>query len=174
MIGKETGKVLDFTVRSRVCRVCQMNEGKEKKEHDCVKNWDGSSKSMEPDMALEMTRNLKKAGVNVTCINADNDSSTASRLKLDFPNLDKRDDQNHVKKGISKALHTLSKTYKELKGVVIDYLVRCFMYAICDNQGSAEAIQEAMSHIVPHIYGEHETCMNLTWCHYKENPESFR
>ena len=176
MIGKVTGKVLDFSIRSRVCRVCQASEaeGKQPKDHECTKNWTGSSKSMEPDMAIEMIRNLKEDGVNVTCVNADNDSATYSKIKVEFPAIEKRDDQNHIKKGISKALYTLAKTHKELKTDVIDYFIRCFMYAICDNRGSAEQIRKALNHIVPHVYGDHSECETLPWCRYKDNPDTFR
>ena len=57
MIGKETGEMLDFTVRSGVCQVCQIHERAAKvPDNECVKNWTGSSKAMEPDMAVEPQR----------------------------------------------------------------------------------------------------------------------
>ena len=50
MIGKETGEMLDFTVRCRVCQVCQIHEREAKvPDNECVKNWTGSK----PDMAVE-------------------------------------------------------------------------------------------------------------------------
>ena len=100
-------------------------------DHDCCKNWHGSSKAMEADMASTMLHELHDLGTEVKAIHADNDSSTAARLKVEFAEIEKKDDQNHLKKGISKRLHTMATTHKELKGAgVIEYLVRCFMYAI--------------------------------------------
>ena len=106
----------------------------------------------------------------MTCLlNADINSCTASRLKLDFPSLIKKDDQNHVKKKrISKPIHALGKLYKDLNADAIDYFVRCFMYAICDNQGSVIKIQEALLYTVPHIYGDHTACENMHSCRYKQ------
>nr|XP_034322437.1 uncharacterized protein LOC109617730 [Crassostrea gigas] len=41
MIGAQTGKVLGYEVRSKVCRICQSAERnkKEAKNHDCRQNW---------------------------------------------------------------------------------------------------------------------------------------
>ncbi|CAG2196103.1 unnamed protein product [Mytilus edulis] len=87
------------------------------------------AKGMEPDMAVEMTHKLNDSGCQIKVLHADNDSTTTSRLKVHFEDLEKKDDQNHVKKGFSKKLYELSKKYKELKHPdVIPYLVRCFMY----------------------------------------------
>ncbi|XP_052085196.1 uncharacterized protein LOC127722351 [Mytilus californianus] len=72
--------------------------------HDCSKNWQGTSKGMEPDMALEMTHNLKDNGCPIHVLHADNDSTTTARLKVDFKELQKKDDQNHTKKGFFKKL----------------------------------------------------------------------
>lgn len=43
MIGAQTGKVLGYEVRSKVCRICQSAERnkKEAKDHDCRQNWQG-------------------------------------------------------------------------------------------------------------------------------------
>lgn len=53
--------------------------------HQCSKNWDGSSKAMEPDMAISMLHKMKDSGHPVQIIHGDNDSTTSSSLKLDFP-----------------------------------------------------------------------------------------
>lgn len=43
---------MSYTVRSKNCRKCAA--GQSKSLHNCRSNYDGSSKSMEPDMALEL------------------------------------------------------------------------------------------------------------------------
>jgi hypothetical protein len=44
--------------------------------HECSKNWDGSSKSMEPDMAVAMAHKMENDGFRIDAIHADNDSTT--------------------------------------------------------------------------------------------------
>ncbi|VDI21511.1 Hypothetical predicted protein [Mytilus galloprovincialis] len=177
MIGSITGKVMDFSLRSRVCNVCEYHQ--QRKEivpaHDCSKNWYGSSKGMEPDMAVEMTHNLKDSGCQIQVLHADNDSTTTSRMKVDFDDLEKKDDQNHVKKGFSKKLYELSKKFKELKHPdVIPYMVRCFLYAVKENTGSVENIQLALKRMVLHIFGDHTLCENAEWCTYANDPFNFK
>lgn len=160
-----------------MCRVCDYhNRNKaEVPPHDCVKNWNGSSKAMEADMAASMVHNVKDLGTDVSVIHADNDSSTAARLKIEFQNLEKRDDQNHVKKGLSKRLYNLSTTHKELKvSGVRDYLVRCVMYAIKSETSSTDNLKMALAKIVPHVFGEHTFCESASWCNFHENPDKFK
>lgn len=57
MIDSLTGKVVDFAVRSKQCRTCERTSTK---EHDCRKNWAGSSKAIEPDMVVEMLERTQK------------------------------------------------------------------------------------------------------------------
>uniref|UniRef100_A0A8W8JFW7 Exonuclease domain-containing protein n=1 Tax=Magallana gigas TaxID=29159 RepID=A0A8W8JFW7_MAGGI len=63
MMGVETGKVIDYSVRSKTCKICENAERKNTPPapHECTRNWTGSSKSMEPDMIVEMVgRTLQK------------------------------------------------------------------------------------------------------------------
>ena len=55
---------------------------------DCRKNWTGSSKSMEPDMAVNMLHNLKDKGFHVKNLVLDNDANTISKARSNFdPNI---------------------------------------------------------------------------------------
>lgn len=42
MIGSHTGKIIDYEVRSKSCRICEnaTKAGRVPKDHDCRKNWD--------------------------------------------------------------------------------------------------------------------------------------
>ena len=55
-MGLKTGKVLAYTTRCKLCRICSYasREGKQVKQHDCRKNHNGSSKAMEPSVACEL------------------------------------------------------------------------------------------------------------------------
>ena len=43
MIGARTGKVVGYSVRSKMCRICDSSEKKKTlpPPHDCRKNWNG-------------------------------------------------------------------------------------------------------------------------------------
>ncbi|XP_069102792.1 uncharacterized protein [Argopecten irradians] len=172
MIGKETGKVLSYAVRSKTCRICSQGSTT---SHICMKNWSGSSKAMESDMAVDMAHQLKdNCNLQIQILHADNDSTTTSRLKQSFPDLEKRDDRNHTKKSISKCLYEMSKSHKELKQAeVIPYLTRCFMYAISESKQEND-LQNALDRIVPHAFGDHSLCSDVKWCTFIDNPSTFR
>ncbi|CAC5370270.1 unnamed protein product [Mytilus coruscus] len=89
MIGKQTGKVTCYDIRSKSCKFCEHHEGKKETvpSHDCCRNWYGSSKSMEPDMAVSMAHKMNDNECAIDVIHADNDSTTMLKLKLDFENL---------------------------------------------------------------------------------------
>ena len=56
MIGKETGKIILWNRRSISCKICEYHLAKEAQipDHDCPKNWSGSSKAMESYMAVSI------------------------------------------------------------------------------------------------------------------------
>ncbi|XP_062599938.1 uncharacterized protein LOC134261526 [Saccostrea cucullata] len=170
LIGKQTGKILQYEIRSKSCSVCDHHGEGVIPVHQCSKNWDGSSKAMEPDMAVSMLHKMKDCGHPVQVIHADNDSTTLSTLKLDFPELQKKDDKNHIKKGISKKLYALAAKWKELKSQssVIPYLVRCFMYTL-SRARTSDDVREGLSQIVPHVFGDHAMCSD--WCTFKKDPD---
>ncbi|CAG2253222.1 unnamed protein product [Mytilus edulis] len=133
---------------------------------------------MEPDMAISMARELEETGCAIDVIHGDNDSTTTSRLKAVFPSIEKKDDSNHTKKGITSKLYKLSHKYKVLKQPnVISYIGRCFMYAIKECQTKEpESLRKSLDIIVPHLYGDHSLCASedATWCSYQKNPSQFR
>ncbi|CAC5391995.1 unnamed protein product [Mytilus coruscus] len=58
----ETGKILNYAVRIKSCRVCSMAEKSKSSPpaHECHMNWSGSAKSMEADMVTEMVKDVGK------------------------------------------------------------------------------------------------------------------
>lgn len=82
-------------------------------------------------MASAMLYRMKEDGCEVQTIHADNDSTTAARLRNDFPSLQKKQDKNHLKKNLTKQLYKLAKDHKQLKPTgTISYVTRCFMYGM--------------------------------------------
>ncbi|XP_076080413.1 uncharacterized protein LOC143051371 [Mytilus galloprovincialis] len=114
MIGSITGKVMDFSPRSRIFKVCEYHQQRIEivPAHDCSKNWSGSSKGMEPDMAVEMTHNLKDSGCQIQVLHADNDSTTTSRLNVDFDDLGKKMTKIMLKKDFQKSCINCQRNFK--------------------------------------------------------------
>ncbi|XP_033758263.1 uncharacterized protein LOC117340609 [Pecten maximus] len=83
LIGKNTGKVTNYRVRSRSCRVCTSADSKDQSpsDHDCRKNWNGSAKAMEQDMIVDMVSDCINRGFKTQTIIADDDSTTIARLR---------------------------------------------------------------------------------------------
>lgn len=71
-----------FTVKK--CK--QSDKKKNGKDHDCRRNWSGSSKSMESDMAVEMLHKMKEKGFYVKnlVMDSDSDSTTITGAKSSF------------------------------------------------------------------------------------------
>ena len=85
----------------------------------------------------------------------DNDSTTVARVKATVdPNITKRSDSNHTKKGFIGKLVELSNVFKVLKNVKVrGHIERCFMYCVKQHQGDATQLEEELQKIVPHLYG---------------------
>ncbi|KAK0177088.1 hypothetical protein PV328_001167 [Microctonus aethiopoides] len=69
---------------------------------------------------------------------------------------------------MSKQLYAIKKIPK----AAIEYLLYCFNNALRANEGSVEFTKAAILKIVPHAFGEHDSCGS--WCNYASNPEAFR
>ena len=116
LIGTETGKCIGYAVWSKQCSVC--DKAREKnvrtKVHDCCRNWNGSSKAMEPDMVVQIVKEISEKGISV---------GTISRLQKEVsPSIEKRSDTNHMKKIIGNSLYTLQKKHKQLSIKVIKHI----------------------------------------------------
>jgi hypothetical protein len=90
LIGSKSGKCLAYSVKTRHCRLCETAEkqNKEVKKHRCYRNWDKSSKSMEPAMGLEMVEELENSqSCRVGTITMDNDATTMSHINSKYPGI---------------------------------------------------------------------------------------
>lgn len=103
IIGKETGKLLHIGVRNKYCYVCQTAKNKmvEPQEHDCFKNWDSDSQSMESDIIVEGFKEAEtKHGLRYMRIVGDGDSSVYAKIREEVPewgrDVQKEECANHV------------------------------------------------------------------------------
>ncbi|XP_062590039.1 uncharacterized protein LOC134251653 [Saccostrea cucullata] len=132
LIGEKTKKCVGYAVKSKKCRICDLAKRKDVpvRKHKCSRNWSGSAKSMEPAMACEMVQSIKDQGEKVTTLVMDNDSTTIARLRATVdPDIKKKVDSNHMKKGFTGSLVEISNTHKVLKNVKVrTHIERCFTY----------------------------------------------
>ena len=94
IIGVNTGKCIDYGMKSKYCRTCLIAEKKDEKPqiHDCSKKFSGTAKSKEAAIFEDL---FKKEDYKVLV--GDEDSSAEARLRsLVIPDLEKWSDKNHA------------------------------------------------------------------------------
>jgi hypothetical protein len=112
--------VIAFATRNKYCSKCKggsvVVEGELRKEHECDKDHEVSSSSMEPSMFVEMCTKLKTKGVYVASYCADGDTKfekaiTDFVLALGVPRPVRMQDSNHINCNLQKLLRLLQSTY---------------------------------------------------------------
>ena len=93
--------------------------------------------------------------MKVNTLVMDNDSTTIARVRATVdPNIKKKCDSNHTRKGFTSKLIELSNIHKVLKNVKVrGHIERCFMYCVKQKQGHPIQLDEDLQKIVPHLYG---------------------
>lgn len=167
--GHYSRKCIAYGTRNKSCRFCSL---KSKKKHDCRRNFQGSSKAMEADIAVEIltaNKNLTEENVEVRTLIGDEDACTIANIRrASNHTVEKWTDINHATRKVSKFLYGLKKISK----AAIDYLLYCLTSALRANKGDVEATRAALLNIVPHAFGEHGSCGS--WCLYANDPSGFR
>ena len=81
-MGLATGKVMDCATRFKNCRFREaaMAKGKQATKHDCRKNHEGSSKSMESSVACELWNKVPLSNTRYTVYIGDDDSTTLCQM----------------------------------------------------------------------------------------------
>ena len=80
-VGLKTGKVISYATQNTLCRVCQeaVANNREPTVHDCCCNHEGSSKSMEANVAVQLFGIAVEGGVGYSTYVGDDDSTTENR-----------------------------------------------------------------------------------------------
>ena len=178
IICYESGKVLDFVVKSKFCKGCKHWEKKDKdsdaykwwkENHVCDVNFDGSAGAMEPQGTLDMFRSSLQYGVRFKWLISDGDAKTHSLLLTEQPcgpdNLvEKADCVGHVQKRMGTALRNLKLQFKgqkladgktiggagRLTDKVINSLQNYYGDAIRRNRGDVKAMMKAVQATLLH------------------------
>lgn len=81
----EIYKIVAFDLKTTDCRKCLFSD-----DHECNKNFDGSSKAMESAIAIYMAKSFKNRGFKISKITMNDDSTTISRMGNNIdPNITK-------------------------------------------------------------------------------------
>ncbi|XP_052103081.1 uncharacterized protein LOC127736559 [Mytilus californianus] len=176
VIGNVSGKCLHFGLKSTDCRKCNYidEKGDAREEHDCRQNYFGSSKAMEPALAVEMVKDIEEMGYMVNSLTMDDDTTTMARLRQEVDHdVIKRSDSNHFRKNFTGDLLQLHQKHKRnISTSVTDYFVKDMLYVIKQNKGDVENLKFTIDAIVPHAFGDHSLCSS--WCGYIKDPIGYR
>ncbi|VDI36869.1 Hypothetical predicted protein [Mytilus galloprovincialis] len=172
LLGETTGKCVNFGLKYGDCRKCDRVDEKGD-GHDCRINHQGSAKSMESELAVQMVKEIQKTGFEVSSITMDDDSTTIARLPKEVnAEIMKFSDRNHVRKKVSQDLIGLQEKHRMSMNVV-NYLTKDFSYALSQNKGNPENLRKVLKSIIPHAFGDHILC-DKTWCQYHKNPDTYK
>ena len=181
VMGSFTGKILDFDTRCKLCKICDNStqSGQKSRPHDCRKNHSGSSKSMEPAVAVDLFQRAPSSNIKYHVYTGDDDTTTQSHIreKVSY-DVEKQSDVIHTKRSLLSKLYTLKSNGKFpgcslLSVKVISYLGKCFSYCVAQNKDKPASLKAAIKNIVPHAFGKHENCDQL-WCQFKKDPTAYR
>jgi hypothetical protein len=128
IIGARTKKVLYADVKNKYCYFCEKHKRDELiPEHNCHKNWYGTSTAMESQIILEgFNKSLEMHGVKFSKIIGDGDSSVYKKIKENKPYgpsffIEKIECRNHLLRNYCGKLHELSRRSK------VDMKIRHFL-----------------------------------------------
>ena len=177
IFGKETRKLLHIGVRNKFCATCAKDPSK---KHECFKNWDKSSSSMESDILLEgFTKAEKQHGLRYINFIGDGDSSVHATLisrVLGWGHaITKQECTNHAVKCYRSSLENLVKDKPQYKGKHkltepqrkrLASAVRCAIIMrskeVNDNRldkaKAAKALQDDILNSALHCFGSHHKC----------------
>lgn len=158
-VGLKTGKVISYSTRNTMCRVCKLAEKNQRtpEAHDCRKNHNGSSKSMESNVAVQLFSEATQNGVSYSIYVGDDDSTTESHLQtLVNYDIEKWSDINHTSRTLGSRLYAAKNKVEGLTSTVIAYIQKCFTYCIKQNKNDPTSLLDVLSSIVPHAFGQHK------------------
>ena len=140
--GKETKKLLYIGVRNKFCSACEKGSNK---EHECFRNWDGSSSSMESDIILEGFRMTEKQRANhaVKCYR-----SALENLVKDKPHYKGR---HKLTEGQRKRLASAVRCAIIMRSNDVDTKK-------VEKRRAAFLLQEDILNSVYHCFGSHHKC----------------
>ncbi len=177
IIGLKTGKLLHVGVRNKYCSVCALadKENRAPQDHDCHKNWDGPSSSMETDIIVEGFKEAEsKYGLRYTAFIGDGDSSIHPNLITGVPvwghAIEKSECANHAIKCYRGSLEKLVQEKPQYKGKGkltesmrkrLTTAARCAIKmrsTLTDRGAAAKLLRQDLRNGPFHCFGDHSKC----------------
>ena len=186
IIAYETGKVMDYVVKSKFCKACKHWEKQDKTTEEyrawqeshaaeCDTNFSGSAGAMEPKGTLEMFQSSLSHGLRYKWLISDGDSKTHSLLLQKQPYgedqpVEKMDCVGHVQKRMGTALRNLMVQYRgqkladgktiggagRLTDKMINSLQNYYGDAIRKNKGDVQAMMKGVQATLLHCNSTNE------------------
>jgi hypothetical protein len=189
LIGAISKKVMDSVIFNKKCGVCtkyknQRGSTQDIRTHLCVKNYDGSSKSMEAAALTKMlTRMPEEKSVSICTIISDDDSNGRAKARRvenggELPNHVEEPtffaDPSHRKRVFARPIYNLAslpmKKSAVTKGLAA-HLKYCYGACVKRNRHlPAQELSTKVFNILEHICGEHKYC-DSAWCYDKKATE---
>ena len=206
----DTGKCVDIEVLSNFCEGCSYWEDKDRttrefvlwqEKHSCKANHRGSAGAMEPLGAGRIFQRSEAIhGLRYDKYLGDGDSASYKKVSQLCPygkdfEIEKLECIGHIQKRCGTRLRRLKKENKNLrfsdgKGLsgtgrltekMIDTLQNYYGFAIRQNSGNLEGMQQSVSAILPHVASTaknkmHDNCPDghNSWCGFKRNPDTYK
>ena len=190
LIGCKSKSILSAQVTSKKCTKCSKSSAKNvtAPPHKCPLNYDGSSKGMEVEAALDIVTRIGKehnGRVFVKAIVSDDDSSMRALLKHKqnskkgrlpsyLPEPKWLADPGHRTKSVSSKIYNLLKLKKSqstcTKADAIRFKMN-FGYMLNRNRGKTlQQISKASRAVIDHTFDKHDYC-STDWCIPKRDQE---
>jgi len=186
LIGARTKKVLDSVIFNKKCGICTKHEKRtgsvdNVRKHICVKNFDGSSKSMEAAALGKMLMRVpQQKGISICSITSDDDSNARAKarhetnggllpLTIEEPKF--RADPSHRKRVFAKGIYNLANAPVKVSTVTKGLAAHLkYCYGACVKRYrhlSAAELSQKVYNILDHITDNHENC-HESWCYNKK------
>ena len=186
-IDSVSGKVLDFEVKQRICKMCsKWTEERQasspekfalyKEKHtNCTINFTGTSHAMEGSIAVDLwNRSVPRNGLVYSTYIGDGDSSSFKKVTESKPYgslevVRKEECLGHVQKRLKKHLSKKSKTLPKISMSKVERIGQLYALVVVQNRGrTPENIRAALWTMIGHLGEDHSTCpvRRDSWCYF--------
>ena len=192
-ISASSKRVLDYVLLNRICEKCNRWNDKRKQANpeayqqwydshksNCLKNYSGSSQSMEPEAAkIIWNRSIDKHHLCYSTFIGDGDSKSYQQVVSMDPYplvpIHKEECLAHVSKRLKKSLCRIKKSTKahsyiqhKVTEPKAEFVSSNFSTVVLQHRGKTPTqMAEGLCILFSHISGEHDTCPIDSWCRWR-------
>ena len=146
---------------------------------DCRMNWIASSRSMEPDVVVELVKGAISTSAQVSVMVGDEDSATIKKVRESVTHeVDKWSDITRAQRAFGPHLYSLQPQHKGiLTTKVINHFLKCPQYALSRNKDNVDGVRivlmakqlklirkQSILHLKTHLHENHSIRLNKNVC----------